>query len=80
MAIGEFEGRQVGEPVMMTARELATLLRVSARQIWRMLSAGRLPQPVRLGGVVRWRVAEVEKWIGEGCPPPQARENTPRRN
>jgi predicted DNA-binding transcriptional regulator AlpA len=56
------------EPVMITARQLAVLLQVSTRQVWRMLSAGRVPTPIRVGGIVRWRMAEVENWIAEGCP------------
>jgi predicted DNA-binding transcriptional regulator AlpA len=56
------------EPVMITARQLAVLLQVSTRQVWRMLSVGRVPKPIRVGGIVRWRMAEVENWIAEGCP------------
>ena len=67
------------EPVMITARQLAVLLQVSTRQVWRMLSAGRVPKPIRVGGIVRWRMAEVENWIAEGCPSLEARENTTRR-
>jgi predicted DNA-binding transcriptional regulator AlpA len=56
------------EPVMITARQLAVLMQVSTRQVWRMLSAGKVPQPIRVGGIVRWRMAEIENWIALGCP------------
>jgi len=39
----------------------------------------RCLKPIRLGGVVRWRLGEVKKWIAAGCPPVQARENEQRR-
>ncbi len=63
------------EPLLVTAAEVAHLLNVSTRTLWRQLSAGQVPQPVRFGGTVRWRIDELKKWIAEGCPPPQAREN-----
>ncbi len=55
-------------PALITATELASLLRISTRSLWRMRSAGKIPMPLRLGGAVRWRLDEVQKWIAEGCP------------
>jgi len=54
-------------PLLITAAELAALLQVSTRTLWRLNSARKLPQPVRLGGVVRWRLDEVRNWIAGGC-------------
>lgn len=59
---------EFSDPVMITARQLAVILRVSKRQVWRMLSARRVPQPIRIGNVVRWRMAEIEQWVADGCP------------
>lgn len=67
------------EPLLVTSAEVARLLNVSTRTLWRQLSAGQIPQPVRFGGTVRWRVNEIKNWIAEGCPPPRARENERRR-
>lgn len=67
------------EPLVITAAQLAKLLQVSLRTLWRLNSAKRLPAPVRLGGTVRWRFDEIRIWIAEGCPPPELRENIPRR-
>lgn len=53
---------------LMTASELATVLHISKRTLWRMKSAGKLPPPVRLGGAVRWGVEAIRKWIASGCP------------
>lgn len=58
----------VDEPLLITAAELADMMRISLRSLWRMRSVGQLPQPIRLGGTVRWRLAEVKEWIDLGCP------------
>ncbi len=50
-------------PVVVTARQLAIMLQVSKRTLFRMRSAGRLPAPLRVGGVVRWRLQDVQNWI-----------------
>lgn len=55
-------------PVVVTARQLAIMLQVSKRTLFRMRSAGRLPAPLRVGGVVRWRLQDVQNWIANGCP------------
>lgn len=57
------------EAVLMRDDDLAKLLGVSKRTIWRMLSAGLIPSPIRLGGSTRWRLAEILDWIARGCPP-----------
>jgi excisionase family DNA binding protein len=56
--------------VLIPAEELATMLGVSERTLWRLLSAGKLPEPVRIGRNTRWRAAEVRDWIEQGCPRP----------
>jgi excisionase family DNA binding protein len=55
-------------PLLISAGELAKLIQVSERTLWRLYSAGRLPKPVRLGRSTRWRLAEVRQWIDSGCP------------
>ena len=55
-------------PLLIPAGEVARLLGISKRTLWRLLSAGKLPAPVRLGNNVRWRLDEVQQWISQGCP------------
>jgi excisionase family DNA binding protein len=63
------ETRNLSEDVrLIAADELAELLNVSTRTVWRLLSTGRMVQPVRIGGSVRWRLNEVRDWISKGCP------------
>jgi len=56
------------EPLFVTAAELARLMRVSTRTLWRLLSAHKIPEPIRLGGAVRWRIDVIQDWIDQGCP------------
>ena len=58
------------ETLLVPAETVAKMLSISVRSLWRLLSAGRLVPPVRLGRSVRWRVTEVRRWIDAGCPPP----------
>jgi predicted DNA-binding transcriptional regulator AlpA len=64
----------VREALAVCARELAEMLNVSLRQVWRLNSAGKLPRPIRLGGSVRWDRQEILDWFKAGCPARQAWE------
>ncbi len=55
-------------PAMLTVHDVARMLNCSARTIYRLTDSGRMPQPVKLGTLVRWPKAIVELWIAEGCP------------
>jgi excisionase family DNA binding protein len=54
--------------LLLTAEEVAAMLGVSERTLWRLLSAGKVPTPVRFGRNTRWRAGEVREWIDRGCP------------
>jgi excisionase family DNA binding protein len=54
---------------LITAAELARLMQISQRTVWRLVSADRIIPPIRIGGNTRWRLDEVERWIVDGCPP-----------
>ena len=68
------EGPRV-EPALITAPELARMMRISVRTLWRLRSSGHLIEPIKIGGNTRWRLDEVRRWIGEGCPAPIRRDN-----
>jgi predicted DNA-binding transcriptional regulator AlpA len=55
------------------------MLQISVRTLWRLVSGKRIPEPVRLGAVVRWRSNDITNWIAAGCPNPAGRENNSRR-
>lgn len=64
---------------LITAEDLAKLLAVSVRHIWRMADSGALPRALRLGRCVRWRRADIEEWIMKGCPTNATREELKAR-
>jgi len=47
---------------------VAEQLHCSRRHVERLLASERLPTPVRVGRLVRWRADEVREWIAAGCP------------
>ena len=58
----------VEERIVLSADDLAHRLGVSVRHVRRMDVAGKLPQPVRIGGCVRWPVDKIDAWIRANCP------------
>jgi excisionase family DNA binding protein len=57
-------------PLLISVAEVARMLSISPRTVWRLLSTGKIIRPIRLGGAVRWRYDDVVRWIEDGCPPP----------
>lgn len=47
--------------------EAAQMFGVSDRHLRRLWKKGQFPEPVRLGGSVRWIVADLEQWLTNGC-------------
>ncbi|MCZ6652649.1 MAG: helix-turn-helix domain-containing protein [Planctomycetota bacterium] len=54
------------ESTLLTVRDIAKLLQVSMRQVWRLRSAGLLPEPIRIGSAVRWTSASIQEFIEQG--------------
>ena len=61
-------------PGMLTVHDVARMLNCSVRTVYRLVDTGRMPRPVKLGGMVRWPREAVESWIGQGCPKPDGRD------
>jgi prophage regulatory protein len=53
---------------MLTVQQVAKLLGISSRSVYRLSDAGRMPRPLRLGGSVRWDRTVIESWIASNCP------------
>lgn len=43
-------------------------LKCSERHVRRLADTGRMPAPVRLGNLLRWRCSDIESWIENRCP------------
>jgi excisionase family DNA binding protein len=52
---------------LIDVRAVAAMLTCSTRHVIRLADAGRMPSPLKLGSLVRWRRQEVLDWIGRGC-------------
>ena len=55
-------------PLVVDARRLARLLCAGIRTVRTWDAAGKLPAPIRIGGRVVWRVAEIRAWLAAGAP------------
>ncbi|MCA9012138.1 MAG: helix-turn-helix domain-containing protein [Planctomycetaceae bacterium] len=71
--------QQLSNQVLLTARQVANLLNISTRTLWRLKSAGKIPPAIRVGNSVRWRREDLNSWIEEGCQTPISVDNVPRR-
>ena len=47
---------------------VAELLGCSSRHVRRLADSYRMPRPVHLGRLVRWRKTDVEQWLDARCP------------
>ncbi len=48
--------------------DMERVVKCSDRHLRNLRKAGRIPQPVKLGGRVLWPKKVIEKWIDDGCP------------
>jgi excisionase family DNA binding protein len=55
--------------VLLDVQAVASMLGCSNRHVYRLSDCGRMPRPVKLGALVRWNRASVERWIVAGCLP-----------
>ncbi len=62
------EAAPVVNAALISIQDVATLLDCSRRHIYRLVDTRRIPQPVKLGAMLRWVKADFEQWIATGCP------------
>jgi len=51
---------------LVTTKQLASRLVVSERHIYRLMSAGKLPPPVRIGRCLRWKLEDFPGLADKG--------------
>jgi excisionase family DNA binding protein len=59
-------------PALCDVRSVAALLQCSPRHVYRLSDAGRMPPPLKLGALVRWRRQDLDNWLAGGCKPVRA--------
>ena len=57
---------QIGEPEVLTAEELANLLRVNRKTVYTAFKQGEIPGSRRIGGTIRFSRSRVLEWLGNG--------------
>ena len=65
--------RQAPHPKASTSallhiRDVAAQLNCSTRHVYRLVDTRRIPQPIKLGALLRWGRSDFEQWIAAGCP------------
>lgn len=63
------ETRTTEAAALLDVRQVAALMGVCPRTIYRLADSGAMPRPVHLGSaIVRWSRSSLDQWIGAGCP------------
>ena len=57
--------------ILVTAKEAADMLSMGQSTFWRKVHQGALPQAVKVAGMTRWRVSDLQQ-----CVEPQANRPT----
>lgn len=57
---------------LLRAREVAGVLGIGLRTLWRLVSCGTLPRPIYIGRCARWLQSEIDAWL-------EAQRKAPRR-
>ena len=53
---------------LMGVGEVAALLGISTRQVYRLSDTAKMPRPFKLGGLTRWSRSAIHEWIDNDCP------------
>lgn len=60
---------------LLDVRSVAKMLGCSTRNVFRLSANGKMPSPLKIGVLVRWRQADLDAWLAAGCPPIRQPEN-----
>ena len=50
----------------LDVKQVAQLLGLSRRSVYRLLDAGQIPKPLKLGSATRWRHKDIEQFVEAG--------------
>ena len=55
---------QVDIPIdLLTVNDVAKRMKLSTRSIWRLVDAGLIVSPIKIGGSIRWRSTDFNLWL-----------------
>jgi predicted DNA-binding transcriptional regulator AlpA len=52
---------------LLTVHQVASRLRVSTRQVWKLAASDQMPRPLKLSRSARWRESDIARFIAGGC-------------
>lgn len=55
-----------GPPLTVREKDLPALLGLSRATCRRLVESGRFPRPLRVGGCIMWRYADLSSWVAAG--------------
>lgn len=64
-------------PALVNRQAVGEALGCSERHVQRLVDRGDMPQPVRIGALVRWQKQTIADWIQAGCPKPNRQVRVP---
>lgn len=56
---------------LLDVDRVAEICGCSPRHVYRLADAGKMPRPIKLGALVRWKATgpgSIQEWIDAGCP------------
>jgi len=53
------------KPILLTVRDVAFLLGLGERTVWRLCGDGKLPPPISIGRSRRWTRQTIEEYVAE---------------
>ncbi len=67
------------ESELLTVEEVAAMLSIGVRSVWRKSQDGRLPPPIKMTGSTRWSKSAMREWIVEKASAAQKQLHARRR-
>jgi predicted DNA-binding transcriptional regulator AlpA len=65
--LAELCGVPPAPPDLIDVQAVAAKLTCSTRHARRLADSGKMPPPIKLGNLLRWRRADIDDWIAGGC-------------
>jgi excisionase family DNA binding protein len=63
-------------PKLLTVNDVAKLLKLSVRSVWRLVASNSIVRPIKIGGSIRWRAEDISVWLAKL--PPQSEGDDPK--
>lgn len=63
--VGTGGANEIHTDLLLSDREVATQLDCGRSTVWRWSADGVLPQPIKIGGISRWRQSWISKVIAD---------------